>query len=91
MLWIRVTVPRVRIDQMNDLCWKFLVPLSLVVLVVTALVDKSIPVGFSAGFRSLILFLANIMIVVATLLVLRGVSRKEQATQSDLQAEVNSI
>ena len=38
MLWIRVTVPRVRIDQMNDLNWKFLVPLSLVALVVTALV-----------------------------------------------------
>ena len=91
MLWIRVTVPRVRIDQMNDLCWKFLVPLSLVVLVVTALVDKSMPVDFSAGSRSLILFLVNIVIVVATLLVLRGVSRKEQAAQSDLQAEVNSI
>ena len=91
MLWIRVTVPRGRIDQMNDLNWKFLVPLSLVALVVTALVDKSIPVGFSAGSRSLILFLANMVIVVATLLVLRGVSRKEQVAQSDLQAEVNSI
>ena len=91
MLWIRVTVPRVRIDQMNDLNWKFLVPLSLVALVVTALVDKSIPLGFSAGSRSLILFLANMVIVVATLLVLRGVSRKEQAAQSDLQTEVNSI
>ena len=91
MLWIRVTVPRVRIDQMNDLNWKFLVPLSLVALVVTALVDKSIPVDFSIGSRSLILFLANMVIVVATLLVLRGVSRKEQAAQSELQAEVNSI
>ena len=91
MLWIRVTVPRVRIDQMNDLNWKFLVPLSLAVLVMTALVDKLIPVDFSAGSRSLILFLVNIVIVVATLLVLRGVSRKEQAAQSDLQAEVNSI
>ena len=76
---------------MNDLNWKFLVPLSLAVLVMTALVDKLIPVDFSAGSRSLILFLVNIVIVVATLLVLRGVSRKEQAAQSDLQAEVNSI
>ena len=91
MLWIRVTVPRVRIDQMNDLNWKFLVPLSLVALVVTALVDKSIPVDFSIGSRSLILFLANMVIVVATLLVLRGISRKEQAAQSELQAEVNSV
>ena len=91
MLWIRVTVPRVRIDQMNDLNWKFLVTLSLVALVVTALVDKSIPVDFSIGSRSLILFLANMVIVVATLLVLRGISRKEQAAQSELQAEVNSI
>ena len=43
MLWIRVTLPRIRIDQMNDLNWKFLVPLSLVILVVTALVNKAIP------------------------------------------------
>ncbi|MRS03582.1 NADH-quinone oxidoreductase subunit NuoH [bacterium] len=43
MLAIRFTVPRFRIDQMMALNWKILTPLALVTLLVTALVDKSIP------------------------------------------------
>ncbi|HCU99369.1 MAG TPA: NADH-quinone oxidoreductase subunit NuoH [Chloroflexi bacterium] len=90
MLWIRVTVPRIRIDQMNDLNWKFLVPLSLVILVVTALVNKAIPLDYSAWSRSIVLFLANVVVFAGTLLVLRAVSRKKQAQQSDLQAQYKS-
>ena len=90
MLWIRVTLPRIRIDQMNDLNWKFLVPLSLVILVVTALVNKAIPLDYSAWSRSIVLFLANVVVFAGTLLVLRAVSRKKQAQQSDLQAQYKS-
>ncbi len=43
MLAIRFTVPRFRIDQMMALNWKILTPLALVTLLLTALVDKSIP------------------------------------------------
>ncbi|PKN84601.1 MAG: NADH-quinone oxidoreductase subunit NuoH, partial [Chloroflexi bacterium HGW-Chloroflexi-7] len=43
MLAIRFTLPRFRIDQMMALNWKILTPLALVTLLVTALVDKSIP------------------------------------------------
>ena len=38
-IWIRATFPRVRIDQMLNFTWKFLVPLTLVLILVTALVD----------------------------------------------------
>ncbi len=37
VVWIRWTLPRVRIDQMMNLCWKWLVPLSFGAFLLTAL------------------------------------------------------
>jgi NADH-quinone oxidoreductase subunit H len=38
MIWVRASLPRVRFDQLMRFCWKFLLPLSLLNLVVTAVV-----------------------------------------------------
>ena len=38
IIWIRASLPRVRFDQLIRFCWKFLLPLALVNLVVTATV-----------------------------------------------------
>jgi len=38
---IRISMPRLRIDQMLNFNWKFLTPLALTLLVVTAIVDKA--------------------------------------------------
>lgn len=42
VMWLRSTLPRIRIDQMLDFNWKLLTPLMLVILLGTALVEQLI-------------------------------------------------
>ena len=60
--WIRGTLPRVRVDQILNFNWKFLVPVSLVLLFFTAIVDKLIPTGTNVVLRMAIHLLSLIHI-----------------------------
>src|SRR5439155_20715732 len=42
-MWIRATLPRFRIDQLMSLCWKFLIPVTLTNLMVTAVLLLAFP------------------------------------------------
>jgi hypothetical protein len=65
--WVRGTFPRIRIDQMMYFAWKVLVPASVGLIVVQAIVQK-LPVPDPVIYA--LIFLANIGViwVVATAL-----------------------
>lgn len=49
LMWFRGTLPRFRIDHLLDFGWKFLVPLSLVLLMAVAVVVRLFAPGSNAG------------------------------------------
>jgi NADH-quinone oxidoreductase subunit H len=82
IMWIKYTVPRVRIDQMLNFNWKFLTPLALAVLIVTAVMDKLLAgvstLGYAAGMLA-----ANLVVAWATFSILRLYARIERQRVSE--------
>jgi NADH-quinone oxidoreductase subunit H len=64
MIWTRATLPRVRIDQLMALAWKFLLPLSIINLIITGIEVLIWPVAFPW-----LIIPANIIIMVALILI----------------------
>lgn len=77
IMWVRYSFPRLRIDQIMDFCWKFLTPLALVLLIVTAILDKALT-GTDATTRLFAHLAANIIIALVTVQILRTYARRER-------------
>jgi NADH-quinone oxidoreductase subunit H len=77
-VWIRGTLPRVRIDQMLNLNWKFLVPITLALILVVAVVVKLLPEGTSDWTRAGVLLLTNLIFALVVLEVLRRNARRKR-------------
>ncbi len=77
LAWIRATFPRLRIDQMMSFCWKFLVPLALVLFMIVAIILKiSQKMDLPMVVEGILLAAANIAILIAALVLLGRSVRK---------------
>ncbi len=85
IMWIKYTVPRIRIDHMLAFNWKFLTPLAFILLMVTAVVHRALldaPTGwYIAG-----MFLSNVVVAWITLEGLRAKSRRDRAALESVGA-----
>lgn len=77
IMWVKYTVPRIRIDHMLLFNWKFLTPVAFALLIGTAMVhplikDTSTPIYITG------MFLTNILIGWITVEVMRSKTKKER-------------
>jgi NADH-quinone oxidoreductase subunit H len=84
-VWIRSTMPRLRIDHLLDFNWKFLVPLALGNLVVMSLVKRLMnPIeGNPANpvLQGAVFFGVNLLMGVVTFWVLGSVARRARRSE----------
>jgi NADH-quinone oxidoreductase subunit H len=92
LMWLRGTLPRLRIDQMLKFNWTFLVPVALANICVTALAVKAVPSSASPWVEATTLLGTNILLALAVLGILvvagrRARQRSETRTATQLEAE----
>jgi NADH-quinone oxidoreductase subunit H len=77
-MWIRGTLPRFRIDQMLNFNWKIMVPASLVLILVVAVVEKTLPADTAPLVRVLAHLASNIILFGIVLTLLRRQGEKQR-------------
>jgi NADH-quinone oxidoreductase subunit H len=95
VVWVRGSLPRIRIDHMLAFNWKFLTPVALAAVVVTSLVDKLVQNFVYGGVlpapnasileqlpRAGILFLTNVVLGAVIVWILATVARREREAEA---------
>jgi NADH-quinone oxidoreductase subunit H len=94
LMWFRGTLPRFRIDHLQDLGWKFLVPVSLALLIGVAIVVRLFAPGSNVGGieveagplsplgpvgEALALLLVNLLVAGISIYVVTGAARRSRS------------
>jgi len=87
IMWIKYSMPRIRIDHMLAFNWKFLTPLALVVLVDTAILSKVLS-SLPTWSYTLGMLFSNIVIGLVTIEILRAYGRKRRKEEEALEPQV---
>lgn len=92
IMWIKYTIPRIRIDHMLAFNWKFLTPLSFVLLMVTAVVNRLLQDFATSQWWIYVggMLLSNVIIAWITLEILRVYSRRQQKAQDAAGAAIRA-
>ena len=85
--WIRLSLPRIRIDHMLAFSWKFLTPLILVVLMVTAILVKVLE-DTNVWVFTLAMLLANLIIGWGTVQILQKIEQSKPPRQNGLHLRI---
>lgn len=80
IMWVKYTVPRIRIDHMLAFNWKFLTPVAFALLMVTAVVH-AIFKEMAPWVYGLAMFLSNVLTGWVLLEILRGSAREQRAAE----------
>jgi NADH-quinone oxidoreductase subunit H len=86
-LWLRGTLPRLRIDQLLDLNWKFMVPLALINIIVVAILAKLLrDAEASTATESVVLLAANLLMIAGVYATLAIIGRRARLEDEALAA-----
>lgn len=75
VMWVRSTLPRIRIDHMLAYNWKFLTPLALAVLIVTAIIEN---IYGATNLRFVAHLAGNLLVLILSWIILRAASRRQK-------------
>ena len=88
--FFQYSLPRLRIDQILAVNWKFLTPLALVNVCVLAILDKMLPSGLGPWQQASVFLLANVVIALLVWIILalaNWQARQRQEAQATAKLE----